>query len=322
MKTCPNGHGVTAAALMGASLLAVILFVPKAAFSQAGSDAKLPCIGCSVDGKTTPRTADGHPDLSGFWNGGGGGGGQFAQRAPNGSILYEFSVDFDEATKVCTPDDCPQQPNQPPYKTEYMAKVKAIGDTEYVGTTPLDPEFECLPHGIPRAGVRGVQILQTPRAIALLYEGAPSSIWRIIYTDGRPHPGDLDPSPMGDSIGHWEGDTLVVDVTGLSDDTWLGGTAHGHAKFTSIHSDQEHVVERWSRDGDVLTYQATVEDPVMFSKPWVLPPQKVHIAKASDAVLETICLAKDTDAAHMIKPTKEDPGQIQNGSAANAIKKK
>jgi hypothetical protein len=298
----------------------VILLVPNSTSAQAESGAKVTCIGCSVDGKTTPKTADGHPSFSGFWNGGGGSG-QFAQRAPNGSVLYEFAVDFDEATKVCTPDDCPQNKNQPPYKAEYMPKVKAIGDSEYVGTTSADPEFQCRPYGVPRAGIRGVQILQTPEAIALLYEGAPSSIWRIIYLDGRPHPSDLEASPMGDSIGHWDGDTLVVDVAGLSDDTWLGSSAHGHAKYTSVHSDKEHVVERWKRDGDMITYQATVDDPVMFTQPWVLAPEHVRIAKPGDALQETICLASETDADAMVKPTAEDPGQIQNGSSANAIKK-
>ena len=184
---------------------------------------------------------------------------------------------------MCTDDSC-QEANQPPYKTEYMDKVKKIGATEYLGTSALDPEMLCRPYGIPRTGIGGMQIVQTPQLIALLYEGAPSSVYRIIYMDGRPHPKDFETSYMGDSIGHWEGDTLVVDVAGLNDDTWLGGSNHGRAKYTSIHSEKEHVIERWTRDGDVLTYQATVEDPVMFTKPWVLPARKVKMSNPGDYI--------------------------------------
>ena len=124
--------------------------------------------------------------------------------------------------KPCNDDSC-IDPNEPPYKPEYMAKVKEIAATEYDGTTPLDPQMDCKPLGVPRAGIDAMQIVQTPEVIAILYEGAPYSLYRIIYTDGRPHPKDLDTTYMGDSIGHWEGDTLVVDVVGLSDETWLAG---------------------------------------------------------------------------------------------------
>jgi hypothetical protein len=161
--------------------------------------------------------------------------------------------------------------------------------------------------GIPRAGIGSMQIVQTPQQIAILYEGAPSSVFRIIYTDGRPHPDDLDTTFMGDSIGHWEGDTLVVDVTGLNDETWLEGGAR--ARYTTLHSDKEHVVERWTRKGDTLTYEATVDDPIMFTKPWTITPRRVKHAgvpsKSTDALLETICTP---EKEHFIAPTKEDPG--------------
>jgi hypothetical protein len=308
--------------LLGASLMAVILVTSMTAAAQAQKpavDAKPPCIGCSADGKTTPRMPDGHPNLNGYWNTPRSGpGGQFAQRSADGSILYEFGIDFDETIAVCTDDSC-QETNQPPYKSEYMDKVKQIAATEYLGTSSLDPEMLCRPYGIPRTGIGGMQIVQTPQLIALLFEGAPSSVYRIIYTDGRPHPKDLETSYNGDSIGHWEGDTLVVDVVGLNDDTWLGGSNHGRAKYTSIHSEKEHVTERWSRDGDVLSYQATVEDPVMFTKPWVLPTRKVKMSNPGDYIEETICSPSYT-GNHMVAPTETDKGQLLNGSQENAIK--
>ena len=118
----------------------------------------------------------------------------------------------------------------------------------------------------------GFQIVETPQIITILFESSPYSTYRIIYMDGRQHPNDLDTSYMGHSIGHWEGDTLVVDVVGLNDETWLGGGFTGF-KNAKIHSDKEHVIERISRNGDVMTYEATVEDPVMFTKPWVVYSQ-------------------------------------------------
>jgi hypothetical protein len=190
--------------------------------------------------------------------------------------------------RICDTDDC-QQANQPSYKPQYAAKVKEIGATQSQGTTYQDPQFQCKPLGVPRAGIRTMQIVQTAAVTAILYEDGPGPIWRLIYTDGRPHPKDLDTTYWGHSIGHWEGNALVVDVVGLNDETWLGGGLPGDMKYTSIHSDQEHVIERWTRDGDTLTYEATVEDPVMFIKPWVITPRKIQLGSAGDEVFETPC---------------------------------
>jgi hypothetical protein len=291
--------------------------------TQKGPDAKLPCVGCSVDGKTTPRTSDGHPDLNGFWNTPQReNSGRQVQKDADGSILYEFAVDFDETIpeELCLDDSC-QLKNQPPYKPEYMPKVKEVADTMYLGTSSLDPELSCKPYGVPRTGIGAMQVVETPQVIALLYEGAPNSIYRIIYMDERPVPEDLDPSYMGYSTGHWEGDTLVVDVTGFNDETWLGNTAHGRAKYTSIHSDQMHVTERWTRQGNTLTVETTVQDPVMFTKPWVLAPRRVQMSTPGDYIHEAICSQVNMSGVHMIKPTETDKGQLFNGSKANALEK-
>jgi hypothetical protein len=187
--------------------------------------------------------------------------------------------------------------------------VKAIAATEYGGSTALDPQMDCKPLGIPRAA-GGMEIVQGPQSVAILYESAPYSLYRIIYTDGRPHPADLDTSYMGHSIGHWEGDTLVVDVTGLSDETWLaGGVGAGvRMKYSNIHSDKEHVIERWTRNGNELTYEATVEDPVMFTKPWVITPRKMNhhgpSVSSDDGILEERCTVNDKN--HFIKPSAGD----------------
>ncbi len=262
MKSFEGSKGIAAALVSGAGLFAVLLFASNPVAAQ-GKNAqktneKKYCIGCSVDGKTTPRTPDGHPDLSGFWGGGEttggaaaeGGRGSVFQRSDDGSILFDIGTEFN-VRKLChdpilNVEDTCQDPNQPSYKPEYMAKVKELAAQEYRGTTPLDPQMDCRPLGLPRSGAGNMQIFQTPQAVAILYSSATGSAYRIIYTDGRPHPADLETSFMGDSIGHWEGDTLVVDVTGLNDETWLAGGVATTLKYANIHSDQEHVVERYT----------------------------------------------------------------------------
>jgi hypothetical protein len=138
----------------------------------------------------------------------------------------------------------------------------------------------------------------------------------------------LDTSYFGHSTGHWEADTLVVDVVGLNDETWLSSGAGG-TKYTSIHSDQEHVVERWTRKGDELTYQATVEDPVMLTKPWVLSPRHARIAPADDYIQPQMCVSNDK--GHIIKPSEtdkfvcgwcqKDPDSVYGKGAASASPK-
>lgn len=320
MKVNANRSKIGAVSLAAAWLLAGILSVSATAFAQAqkAADMKVPCIGCSVDGKM-PRMPDEHPNLSGYWNTPRRNNAPGRQRAEDGSILFEFSINFDETIpdNLCLDDSC-QVANQPPYNKEYMAKAKAVADTMYLGTSSLDPEMSCKPNGIPRTGLGAMQIVQTPEVIAVLIESAPSSLYRVIYMDGRSVPADMDGSYMGFSVGHWEGDTLVIDTTNFNDDTWLGGQAHGRAKYTSIHSDQMHVIERWTRQGDTITAETTVLDPAAFTKPWVLAPRKVQISSPGDYIHEAICSEVNMSGSHMVKPTEKDKGQLYNGSKLNA----
>jgi hypothetical protein len=117
----------------------------------------------------------------------------------------------------------------------------------------------CVPPGVPAATMQPypLQIVQKPGLVVILYEAY--HLFRVIPTDGQPHPADLDPTWMGNSVGHWEGDTLVVDVTGFNDKTQIGGFHH-----TSDY----HVVERYRRTSfDVLQYEATIDDPNVFATP-------------------------------------------------------
>jgi len=245
----------------------------------------------------TPRATDSHPDLSGVWLN------PFpavAEKSANGTISFDIGG---ARTSVRYP-----LPSTPSYKPEYAAKVKAIVDSQIGASTPLDPQYDCKPMGVPRASMNAIQIVQTPKLIVILYESNfIGQTFRIIYIDGRPHPKDLDTSFLGDSIGHWEGDTLVVDVTGLNDETWLGG-GQGHTeppafgekfghqiveKFAILHSDQEHVIERYTRHGNLLTYEAKVEDPVMFMEPWVITPRHWFLGAPEDRLLESSCESRD-----------------------------
>jgi hypothetical protein len=105
-----------------------------------------------------------------------------------------------------------------------------------------------------------MQIVQTPQSIVMAYEYL--NAFRVIAMNAK-HPDDLEPGFMGDSVGHWDGDTLVVDVTAFNDKTWLTATG-------TFHSEALHVTERFTRtDRDTIQYEATMEDPKVFTKPWV-----------------------------------------------------
>src|SRR5271165_4849873 len=120
----------------------------------------------------------------------------------------------------------------------------------------------CFPPGMPRLYLQPfpLEIIQTPSRVIMLFEF--SHFVRQIYTDGRKHNTDLGPTWMGDSIGHWDGDTLVVDTIGFNDKTWVDRAGHPH-------SEDMHVVERMHRaDAKTLQIDVTIEDPKAYTKPW------------------------------------------------------
>jgi hypothetical protein len=157
-----------------------------------------------------------------------------------------------------------------------------------------------------------MQIVQNAQVIAFLYEDRPGPYFRLVYMDGRGHPDDFDPSYVGHSVGRWEGDTLVVDVVGLNDETWLGSGTIG-PKYAMMHSDKMHVVERWTRAGNVITYEATVDDPVMFTKPWVMTPRQTQLAAPDDYIRPTMCIP--FDKTHLVKNDNTPYTQVAAPSA-------
>ena len=300
--------------------------VPLAQATKAAPAALRDSLGArdkSGQAKATPRTADGHPDLSGFYNLGDIFAGDPVNEKPgqhvvvrsnDGSVFFDYGganagteqvgtkILQTQNGKVNVLDRTCVNCEEPPYKPEYMAKATAIGEAMHGDSSPEDPQYDCKPYGVPRGSVRGgggfaMQIVQNADVVAFLYEDRPGPYFRIVYMNGQ-HPKDLDPSYYGHSIGRWEGDTLVVDVVGLNDETWLGSGTVG-PKLAMMHSDQLHVVERWTRRGDVLSYGATVEDPVMFTKPWVMTPRQTQIAAAGDYIRPTMCVP--FDKGHLVK---------------------
>ncbi len=260
--------------------------------------------------KPTPRMADGHPDFSGFYAGQAElgdpreeDGGHVVTKTNDGSVFFSYGGANTGGQAGLdgnpTGEGGPaQQP--PPYKPEYLAKHQKIVATVYGWVSHLDPFMNCRPSGVPRSGINGaLEIIQNPTRMAILYENNPGPQYRIIYTDGREHPKDYDTSFQGHSVGHWEGDVLVVDTVGLNDETWLG-----EPLTATVHSDKEHVVERYSRKGDTITLETTVEDPVMFTKPWVLPVRRASIGPSNDYIQPQACNTNDKD--HIIEPSATD----------------
>jgi hypothetical protein len=179
-------------------------------------------------------------------------------------------------------------PNRPMYKPEYWEQVQKNDQTG----NQADPAFNCLPDGVPRMGPPA-KIVETPTEMIFIY----ANTYRLIYMDGRPHtPADkLEGTWKGESIGHWDGDTLVIDTTGFSDDSWLD-------LFGYFHSDKMHVTEKMTRTGNKIAYQATVEDPQVLLKPWEMNPRAMQLNPSPKATVAEPLPCIDLDGAHLVGP--------------------
>jgi hypothetical protein len=150
-------------------------------------------------------------------------------------------------------------------------------------TNKYDPVMTCQPLGVPREGPPR-RIYQSEKDITFIYSGGDAGggygEYRIIPTDGRAQPKsvDLDQTYLGDTVGHWEGDTLVLDSSGFTDATWFG-------RGGFFHSGEMHVIERFKREGDALLYDVTVEDPEVLAEPYVYPTRIVRRNANPDAGL-------------------------------------
>ncbi len=246
--------------------------------TPAGSGLAASQRGNAAASNSIPRMPDGHPDLSGAWWRGSDIGGRPAGGATAGARGGAGGG--------------AQQPPPPSYTSLYQPwaqqKAKTLGDKD-------DPSLRCIPvsFGTLNVSLFSVgavgQIVQTPKFVVMLSETYHG--FKIIPTDGRPHRDDAPPAYRGDSVGRWEGDTLVVDTTNFSDVPWM--FAEGRVSF---HSDALHVVERYRRvDANTLEIEATVEDPKVLTAPWIVPKQTLTLAPF-DQILELNCSGLETQS--------------------------
>ena len=220
-----------------------------------------------------PRMADGHPDLSGVWWRGADVGGRTASGG---------SVTAPAGGRGATP---------PPtfaslYQPSAVAKAKTLSDKDDPALGCVSTAFGTLNVSLFDVGAVG-QIVQTPKFVIMLAETYNG--FQIIPTDGRPHRDNIPPSNRGDAIGRWEGDTLVVDKTNFTDTSWI--SAEGRVSF---HSDALHIVERYRRvDANTLEVEATLEDPKVLTKQWIVPKQTLQLAPF-DQIMELACSGSET----------------------------
>jgi hypothetical protein len=261
-------------AWIGAALLVTSGFV---AWASAQAPARG---GPTSDARTgVPRGSDGKPDLTGVWQGGSTRRGSWEEANSGlgvGGTGRDPTAPANPASQQVIQEAAPYQ--------EWAAK-KVLESYNKRGID--DPTGFCLPPGLPRATIVGlfpIQIIQTPKQIAILYEYM--NVFRVIAMNDK-HPDDVVPTYMGDSVAHWEGDTLVVDVIGFNDKTWLTGTG-------TLHSESLHVVERYTRiNKDRINYDVTIEDPKVLTKPWTIHTSMM--LREGTRLQEYICAENNLD---------------------------
>ncbi len=154
-----------------------------------------------------------------------------------------------------------------------------------------DPEANCMPAGVPRVAPYPWRIVQTPTHIFFLFEANIHS-YRQIFMNRTSHPKDLNPTWYGDSIGSWDGDTLVVDTVGFNDKFWFDFAGHPH-------TEQLHTVERYRRlDMGTLEDEVTVEDPGAYTKPFTLLTRMPLMP--NQEIIEYICNENNKDVSHIL----------------------
>ena len=257
-------------------IAAVVVSAVFVAFSLAAQDskAKTGTIGLyrnqvlPSDGPA-PKLADGTPDLSGVWLGSG-----------------SDSADIADPKNLKAGDQVVMLP-----WAEKVVKNRL---------SKQDPEANCLPAGIPRGSPYPWKIVQTPQLIVFLFEGNIHS-FRQIFMDGRSHPADPDPTWYGDSIGHWEGNTLVVDTVGFNDKFWFDYKGHPH-------TEKLHTIERYTRvDMGHMSIEVTIDDPETYTKPFTTLG-KATLMPGTE-LLEYICQENNQDLPLLQGPARGPGGR-------------
>ena len=266
---------------------AVVVIASNAVDSQTP-----PARGRGAAATSVPRGADGKPDLTGVWQGGSARRGSWEEA---NSGLGVGGTGKDPAAPASLGS---QQVITAPAPYQPWAAAKVLDSFNKRGID--DPAALCLPPGIPRlvlVGLFPIEIVQTPKRVVFMYEYM--NVFRSIPIGGG-HPADLAPSYLGDSVGHWEGDTLVVDVVAFNDKTWLTGTG-------TFHSDALHVTERYTRvSRDQIDYDATMEDREVLTAPWTI--HTTMMLREGTRVQEYVCAENNQDPAQYERLLKEGVG--------------
>ncbi len=235
------------------------------------------------------RLRNGKPDMQGFWE--------------TRNFFSAFDLEtHDKATfevpagkgVVVDPPD-----GKIPYQAWALAKKQELVNSHLAD----DPQAHCFLSGVPRQMYTpfGFQIMQTDGNILLLFEAFHA--FRDIHMDGKPHPDDNIRLFEGDSRGHWEGDSLVVDVANQNDRTWFDMAGN-------FHSEDIHVVERYTPvDSNTINYEATITDPKVFTRPWKIAFALGRNLEAGYENLEYACVEGEQDLQHYTESqggTKKD----------------
>ncbi len=218
-----------------------------------------------------PRTPDGKPDFSGIWQ---------------TTSAADFDLEPHSGRKDAPPGIGIVEGGVIPYTPAALAVKKKNFDARLQD----DPRLKCWTLGTPR-GIyypEPFQIFQRRQDVTVFFEFGHSV--RTIHTDGTLHPTDNDQEFwLGDSRGHWEGDTLVVDVTDFNDQTWL-------SRAGDFHDEALHVVERWTMiDANTIDYKATLEDPKIYSHPWTIEVFLYRHREPNFELIENYCYTLDYD---------------------------
>ena len=219
-----------------------------------------------------PRTSDGKPDLTGVW--------QAGRAGDAGQYGYDYDV-----TQTLPADGV----------TPWARGVRQQRVQDFRKDSPL---AHCMPVSVSFLNFRGLsKVVQTPGLIVILHE-SPNSPHRIIFTDGRELPKDPNPTWLGYSVGHWEGDTLVVNSVGFNDQGWLD--VGGNPQTESLR-----LTERFRRlDFGRLQLEMTFEDPKTFTKPFTLRMDKNYVADTE--IMEDVC-ENERDSGHLLGGFKVTP---------------
>jgi hypothetical protein len=260
---------VTVAALAG-----VLLVSTTPAFAQ-WENVKSPNLPRTADGKPNlsapvPRGPDGKPNLSGIWW-------LSSERAAFGAppkYLNNIAADL-------KPEEVPFQP--------WAAALYKQRGADFSKDVPYS---RCLPPGVPMISsfTAPWKLIQNPGLIAILYEN--STTYRQIFTDGRVLSKDANPTWMGYSTGHWEGDTLVVETAGFNDKTWMDFSGHPHTEAL-------RVTERFHRrDVGHMDIQFTFDDPKAYTKPWTVTIHPILLVDGD--LFEFVCNENEKDLQHFV----------------------